>query len=358
MRRQRVQRPRPRRDDDDPGPVPLERRRDPGPHDRGLAGPGRADDGQHPGAGEPAQAIGHGRVPAEERLGVADVVGNQPHVGTHRARLRRLVGDQRRVLAQDRLLQRHQVGARVQAQLLGQDPAGPVEGAQRLALPARLVLGQRQEHPPVLTQRFLGHPRLRLGEDRSGSARQSHRVQAQLLGLQPELFQPRGLDPSRLPPVEVDQCPSPPQTQRLAHHVGRPIGLAQRQQLPGASQVPLEPARVDLVGRQHEAVPVRPGLDRGRTQRLAQLHQASLQRLRPRRRHLLAPPGVGQRLRGHDLTPAHGQRREHHLLTRRQPAPVAVHRQWAQDPDPPRHAVSVHPGTGPVNWAVTTPLPA
>jgi hypothetical protein len=128
-RRQRIRRPGARRHDDNPAAVPLQRRRDPGAHQRGLAGTGRADDRQHSRVGEPAQALGHIGVPAEEPVGVTDVVGHQPQVRAHRTRLRQLLGDQGGVLAQDRLLQGHQVGAGIQAQLFGQHPPRPVQGA-------------------------------------------------------------------------------------------------------------------------------------------------------------------------------------------------------------------------------------
>ena len=251
-------------------------------------------------------------VPAEERLGVADVVGHQPHVRARRARLGRAVSDQRRVLAQDRLLQRHQVGARVDAQLLGQD---------------RRARCRVRSASPCLPAWYWASASSVHRCSRSGSSATRAWASARTAGTGPPAPRP-GAAPRRpsaavpagrprsgpAPSRRGRPAPGPATAQRLVHHVGRPIGLAQRQQLPAARPGPLEPAGVDLFGRHHQAIALRPGLDRRRTQHLAQLHHAALQRLRPRRRQPVAPPGIGQTARRRRPLPAAGQRRQHHPI--------------------------------------------
>ncbi len=67
-----------------------------------------------------------------------------------------------------------------------------------------------------------------------------------------------------VPAVELEQRRAPPQRQRLAQHVGGPLGLAQRQQLAAALDQALEPLGVDLVDRDREPVSLRRRLDRRR----------------------------------------------------------------------------------------------
>ena len=132
--------------------------------------------------------------------------------------------------------------------------AGLVQRAQGVTLPAGLVLGQRQQRPPALAQRRLGRAGLRLGEHLAMVARTQGGLQADLLGVEAELLEPAGLDPTGVPTLELAQRRPPPQRQRLAAHVGGPVVLAQRQQLRAAPGHPLEAVRVHLVGRRRQAV--------------------------------------------------------------------------------------------------------
>jgi hypothetical protein len=148
---------------DDLAPVTFEGRRHPGAHQRRLAAARRSHHRQHPGGRQAPQAGHHIRVSPEEPVGVAHVVGHQAQVRAGGAGLgQNRLGHQRRVLAQDRRLQGDQVRSRLQAQLGGQHGACPVEGAQRLALTAGLVLGQSQQRPTPFPQRRGGHHRLGL----------------------------------------------------------------------------------------------------------------------------------------------------------------------------------------------------
>ena len=163
---ERVHRPGTGGDDHDRTAAALQRGRHPGPHQRRLAAARGPDHHQHAHGRQPSQAGLDLAVPAEEAVGVADVVGHQTQVRTDGSGLGQGCSDhQRGVLAQDRLLQGHQLRTGIDAQLGGEHPPGLVQGSQGLALAAGLVLRQGQQRPPPLPQRRLGRPGLRLGQD-------------------------------------------------------------------------------------------------------------------------------------------------------------------------------------------------
>ena len=105
--------------------------------------------------------------------------------------------------------------------------AGLMQGAQRVTLPADLVLGQRQQRPPPLPQRGLGRPGLSLGEHLPMVPRTQSRLQADLLGVQAKLLKSASLDPTGVPALELAEGRPPPQRQRFTAHVRGTVVLAQ-----------------------------------------------------------------------------------------------------------------------------------
>ena len=98
----------------------------------------------------------------------------------------------------------------------------------------------------------------------------SHRrIEAQLLGVEAQLLQPRRFGSTRAPTLQVDQRSAAPQHQRLTDDVRGPLRLAQREQLARPPHEPLEAARVDVVARHDQPVALRHRLDRARSQQLA-----------------------------------------------------------------------------------------
>jgi hypothetical protein len=97
-------------------------------------------------------------------------------------------------LAQDRLLQSDQIGARLQSQLGDQNTASLAQAAQRVALASRLVLGEGQQRPPPLAQRRLGGAGLGLPQDVTVTTGPQRGVDANLLGVKAKFLQPAGLD--------------------------------------------------------------------------------------------------------------------------------------------------------------------
>ena len=111
----------------------------------------------------------------------------------------------------------------------------------------------------------------------------------EVLRVSPQLEQPFGLDPSGPPVGELDERLAAPQLPRLAGDEERPLRLAVGEQLPGPHEEVLELRVVQLLAVDGEAVPVGGGLDRLRTERLAQPRDAPLHDLLPAVRQVLPP---------------------------------------------------------------------
>ena len=335
-----------RRDHDHPSPSRPQGRGDPGPHQRRLPRTRRPDDGDDADVGEPSHARRHVGVASEEEVGVVDVVVEQSQVragrtglGSHRHR------SKRRVLSQDRLFEGDQVGTGIESQLGGEHRARTMEGAQRVALLARLVLRQRQQRPPVLSQRLLGDARLCLGQHFPVTPGADRRVDAELLGVEAQLLQARRFGPARAPALQVDQRPAPPEGQRLTNDVGGALRLAQREQLARPPDQPLETTRVDVVSRHDQPVALRHRLDRARSEQLAQPHHAPLDHLVPRRRRSLPPKRVGQAFGADHLTQPQRQRAQHHPIARRGRSRDPVNAQRTQQRDTHQRSVRSAPVT-------------
>ena len=205
-----------------------------------------------------------------------------------------------------------------------------MQGAQRLALPAGLVLGQREQRPAPLPQGLLRHPGLRLRQDLGVPAGPQRGVQAALLDLQAQLGQPFGLDPPRLPPVQFHQWLPAPQSERFAEGSLGAVRVAQLEQLAAALQELLEPVGIHVVGGQGEPVPVAGRLDRRCPQQPPQPQDAPRHHLAPGGGQVLAPERVGQPFGAHQLAGTDRQRRQHHAIARGEHRAVSVDCQRTQ----------------------------
>ena len=157
----------------------------------------------------------------------------------------------------------------------------------------------------------------------------------------PQLDQPRGLDPGRIPPVQLRQRPSPPERQRVRQNHRGALGLVGRQQLAGTPHRPLEPLGVDLVERNRKPVTERQGLDRAAAENLAEPDHTALHHLRPSRRHPVAPQHVGQHLRADHLSGMHGQSGEYDAITSSENLLLPLDRERAENGD--THASTLDP---------------
>ena len=126
---------------------------------------------------------------------------------------------QRGVLAQDRVVQAPQLGARLDADLLDQRaPRSPVR-LERLGLAPAAV---EREHPlrvQPLAQRVLGQQRIDLADELVMAAGGQVRVDRQLRGRQPQLLEPADLRRRERLVGQVRQRIAAEQRQRLARRV-------------------------------------------------------------------------------------------------------------------------------------------
>ena len=305
---------------------------------------------------EPAQARFELGGAAEEGVRVVDLVGQQTEIGAGGRRLGEcLAPDQGRVLGQDRLLERHQLGPGVQAELRGEYAAHPAQRGQCLRLPAGLVLGQREQAPAVLAQRLRPDQRLEVGEDGLVLPGPDRRLESQLLGVEPQLLETLGLDPAEVPFQDVEEGPAAPEVERLLCHVPRMLGLAPGEQLTSPVQHPVEPLCVDVLAGEHEPVAVAGGLDRVGSQQLAQPHHAALHQLAPRGRWPVAPQGVGELVHRDRLTAAGSEGFDDDAVAPGEVERVAIEGQRPEYLD--AHLPSVGRPGGPVNHGNTRAIP-
>ena len=338
---------------DDGAALMTQRRGDPRADQRRLAASRGTDHGQRARAPEQVEADEQVGLASEERLGVVHVVRAQAAVGADRAGGEQPTDEQRVVLPEDRLFQRGQVGAGVQAELVGQQRLHPSDRAQRLGLAARLVLRPREQRPAPLAQRGRLHHALRHRQHVEVQPCSQGRVHPELLRLEPELLEPCRLDHRRVPRLDVLVRRPAPEVERLRHHRRGALRLAEQQQLLAAQGQPLEAVRVDLLGGNLQRVAVGRGLDVSRSQLAAQPHDAALQGLARRGRGLVAPHGLGE-LVGTDR-PADVQRQgaEHGAVPAADDTPVAGERAEHTD----AHSRTVRPCRRGVNRGITAGLP-
>ena len=221
-----------------------------------------------------------------------------------------------------------------------------VERAEGLPLVAGLVLGVGLEHPAPLAQRCRAHHRLDLGQHLPVPADAQEGLHPQLLGLQAELAEPAGLVRGRGPLLQLLEGGALPQRECLRGMVGRPVGLAQREELVAPGHQGLEPPGVEVVGGYGEPVAVRQGLDRVAAERLAQPDDAPLQDLGRGHRWAVAPERVRE-LVGRDRLPGTDRQRGENDTVPRTEVSRAIDGQRSEDGDD--HGSRVDPRARAVN---------
>jgi hypothetical protein len=210
--------------------------------------------------------------------------------GRHGPRVR---AEQRRVLPQDRLLQFAQRGTGVQAELVGEQAAGPRHRIQRVARPVAAVQRQREQRPGPLAQRLTDQTGLQLRVRRAVVTEIDQGLPAILLGQQPRLAQPGRFGRQRRGRrrgVRVGLAPPQRQTAVQRANRGGRVGADER---------------AAAGGRRGELL----GVDRGRfdNQRVAG---------RPRDQGGRPGPGVAPRLDGPPQIGHIGLNAGHHLRRR------------------------------------------
>ena len=213
-------------------------------------------------------------------------------------------------LAQDRAVERLQLGAGLDPELLDERPARVVIRRERLRLAAAPVEREHQLAPEPLAQG--------LGTDEHLDLRDELGVRSQLeIGRDPllEHAQAQVLEPVDLRlreglELEVGERGSPPQAERLAEQQ-RPL-----LRLGGASfpRESLEARQIELVGLELEDVAGGPGEQAGGPEQLAQLRDGVLQRGGGRAWWVLPPELVDEPLRRHHFVHTQEEERQERAL--------------------------------------------
>ena len=175
--------------------------------------------------------------------------------------------------------------AGVDAELAGQQVAGPAVGGQRVGLPAAPVQRQHQLAVQPLPQRMVPDQPVQLGGQRVMPAQRQVSVDPRLKRGQPQLLQAGRLGPGERVVGQVGQHRTAPQAQRPAQRLGG-LGVPARvQRRPACGEALLEDGRVQVLAvhaKQISAVPGHQDIPRGtpgpvRLQRAAQVEHVGLQ---------------------------------------------------------------------------------
>ena len=221
---------------------------------------------------------------------------------------RRRVPAEARVLGEDLLLERPQLGSGLDPELLDEHVARVLVGAQRVGLPARPVQREHQQLAEPLPDRvLLGEP---LGLDRDRRVPAPFQIDREL-GLQRDevqLLEPLALGLRPRLVRDVGEGLAPPEGEGVGEVDAGVVEPAPLPRLDRGGDVALEPGGIHLLGRDVEDVAGRPGDQDGRRRaggavRLehpAQVGHVGLEGRRRRGRRLAVPELVDQPVDGDD----------------------------------------------------------
>ena len=212
------------------------------------------------------------------------------------------------ILAQDGGLEVDQLGARFDPELLDQGGARHGEGAEGVGLPAAAVLGQGEDGPAPLAERFLGDQRSGIGGDAPVVSGREAGVEQVLLDRAAQLLEPGRFAAAGCPAVERFIGTAAPGGQGALERRGRPVLVAGGGKGSAPLDHPLEPIDVDVVAGEREPVSAGSGLDGVGAEHLPQVCDADLDLLVRRRWGVVTPEGVGELVPTDDLAPTHGER--------------------------------------------------
>ena len=151
-------------------------------------------------------------------------------------RRRRRVGDgelERRVVAEDRLLELLQRLARVEAELVDERGARVLVGGERVGLAAGAVEREHQQAAQALAQRVLAHERLELGHGLGVAAEREVGLEPLLERDEAQLLEPADLVAGERLVAEVRERRPAPEPERPAQHVAAPRRVALGEQRAG-----------------------------------------------------------------------------------------------------------------------------
>ena len=218
---------------------------------------------------------------------------------------------ERGVVVEDALLEVAQRTAGLEAELVAQHPARVGEGAKRLGLPPSAVQGEREPGVQSFAQRMLGRQHLQLADHVVVASEGQVGVDARLEHGQPLLVDGRCLGQGCAVVHQLEQRRTAPQRQRVGQCATGGDGPPGCQlDVSGGCQF-LETPEVDGVGRQIEAVPGVVEHEVDAVERAAQPGDVALQGSGGRRRRMVGPDRLDQRVSAHRTAACRDQRREH-----------------------------------------------
>ena len=144
------------------------------------------------------------------------------------------------------MLERGELGARVQAEFGGEQLPPAADGGERVSLAPLAVLRQAEDDPATLAHRRFGDTGARLGGRVEQVARLEPRLQQGLLRRKTDLLQPICRDLRGLPIGQLGEGLPAPQRESLRERMRRAIGLAELEQLRAPRDEPLERLGVEI----------------------------------------------------------------------------------------------------------------
>ena len=247
-----------------------------------------------------AERLGVQRVRQRHRLDdVAEEDRRQP-AELHCRHRRFHVGKERLVLAQDRGLELLEAGPRLHPELLDQGVAGGAVGPERVRLPARAVEREHELRARPLAQRLRVDDGLQLGHELDVAAEREIGVDPFLQRHESKLLEPRDLCLREGLVGEVGERRPAPERERLAESRRRTRCIPGGQALPAFVCEPREAVHVHSRRIELEHVAGRAPGDRLRPERLTQLRDVHLHRVRGRVWRLARPEDLDQLIDGDD----------------------------------------------------------
>src|SRR5205807_6395651 len=175
---------------------------------------------------------------------------------------------------------------------------------------ARAVERAHQELARPVTEGLGGDELLELWNEAGRRAGVELRLEPVLDRAEPEVLQPRGGRLAERLGAELAQRRAAPQVERLLQAFRRRAKVARGELLPGRCCKRLEAVDVELALDHPELVAGRPCHEPLRAERLPELRDVDLERLRRAARRLLAPELVDEPLGRHDAVPVEEEKRE------------------------------------------------
>jgi hypothetical protein len=192
---------------------------------------------------------------------------------------------ERRILAQDRLLEPPELFARLQAELLRELTPSAAVRVERLGLPRRTVEGEHQLAVQVLPERMLGHERLQLADELLVAAAGQVGLDPLLERYPTQLLEPGNLSLDERFVRQVGQRWPAPERQRSAQLPCRVMGI----RIPGLAQQPLEAPEIEFRAVDLQHVAGCPGDQPTLSELLPEFRHVHLDALRSRQRRRPTP---------------------------------------------------------------------